>query len=58
MSYGQKSAIGIYRSKVHASLQRNYQLTPALKCETVSSCRGEVEVRIRLTGKPERTSLH
>jgi hypothetical protein len=37
MSYGQKSAMVIYRSKMHASLKRNYQLMPALKCETLSS---------------------
>ena len=37
MSYDSKSGIVIYRSKMHATLKRNCQLMPALKCEVVSS---------------------
>ena len=36
MSYDRKSGMVIYRSKLHATLKRNYQLMPALKCEAVS----------------------
>ncbi len=32
MSYDQKSGMAIYRSKLHATPKRNYQLMPALKC--------------------------
>ena len=31
MSYDGKSGMVIYRSKLHATLKRNYQLMPALK---------------------------
>ena len=37
MSYDRNSGMVIYRSKMHATLKRNYQLMPALKCEAVSS---------------------
>ena len=37
MSDDRKSGMVIYRSKLHATLKRNSQLMPALKCEAVSS---------------------
>ena len=37
MSYDRKSGTVIYRSKLHATLKRNYQLMSALKYEAVSS---------------------
>ena len=37
MRYERDSGMVIYRSKLHATLKRNDQLMPALKCEAVSS---------------------
>ena len=37
MSYDRQSGVVIYRSKLHATLKRNYQPMPALRCETVNS---------------------
>ncbi len=37
ISYDRKSGVLIYRCKLHATLERNCALMPALKRETVSS---------------------
>ena len=37
MSYDGKSGMVIYRSKLHATLKRNYQPMLVLKCEAVNS---------------------